>query len=37
MVKISFRGRHGSSHGEHHQHEGQAHGGGRINFRRRGS
>jgi hypothetical protein len=27
--KTSFRGRHGSSHGGHHQHEGQSHGGGR--------
>jgi len=26
--KTSFRGRHGSSHGGHHQHEGQAHRGG---------
>jgi hypothetical protein len=26
--KTSFRGRHGISHGGHHQHEGQAHGGG---------
>ncbi len=26
--KTSFRSRHGSSHGGHHQHEGQAHGGG---------
>ncbi len=25
--KTSFRGRHGSLHGGHHQHEGQAHGG----------
>jgi hypothetical protein len=31
--KTSFRGRHESSHGGHHQHEGQAHGGGRGNFR----
>jgi hypothetical protein len=36
-VKTSFRGRHGSSHGGHHQHEGQSHGGGRGNFRRRGN
>jgi hypothetical protein len=36
-VKTSFRGRHGSSHGGHHQHEGQSHGGGRGNFRGRGS
>jgi len=35
--KTSFQGRHGSSHGGHHQHEGQAHGGGRGNFRGRGS
>jgi len=38
--KTSFRGRHKSSHGGHHQHEGQAHGGGRGNFggrRSRGS
>ncbi len=35
--KTPFRGRHGSSHGGHHQHEGQAHGGGRGNFGRRGS
>jgi len=35
--KISFRGQHGSSHGGHHQHEGQAHGGGRGNFEGRGS
>jgi hypothetical protein len=27
-AKISFRGQHGSSHGGHHQHEGQFHGGG---------
>jgi hypothetical protein len=26
--KTSFRGRHGSSHGGHHQHESQPHGGG---------
>ncbi|CAK9267379.1 unnamed protein product [Sphagnum jensenii] len=36
-AKISFRGRHGSSHGGHHQHEGKSHGGGRGNFRGRGS
>ncbi len=36
-AKTSFRGRHGSSHGGHHQHEGQSYGGGRRNFRRRGS
>ncbi len=35
--KISFRGRHGSLHSGHHQHEGQAHGGRRGNFRGRGS
>ncbi len=35
--KISFRGRHGSSHGGHHQHEGQAHGGGWGNLGGRGS
>jgi len=35
--KTSFQGRHGSSHGGHHQHEGQAHGGGRGNFGGRGS
>ncbi len=35
--KTSFRGRHRSSHGGHHQHEGQAHGGGRENFGGRGS
>jgi len=35
--KTSFRGRHESSHGGHHQHEGQAHGGGRGNFGGRGS
>ncbi len=33
----SFRGRHRNSHGGHHQHEGQAHGGGRENFGGRGS
>jgi hypothetical protein len=36
-AKTSFRGRHESSHGGHHQHEGQPHGGGRGNFRGRGS
>jgi hypothetical protein len=36
-VKTSFRGQHGSSHGAHHQHETQSHGGGRRNFRGRGS
>ncbi len=36
-VKTSFRGQHGSSHGGHHQHEGQAHEGGRRNFGGRGS
>jgi hypothetical protein len=35
--KTSFRSRHRSSHGGHHQHEGQAHGGGRGNFGGRGS
>jgi len=35
--KTSFRGQHESSHVGHHQHEGQVHGGGRGNFRRRGS
>jgi len=35
--KTSFRGQHGNSHGGHHQHEGQAHGGGQGNFRGRGS
>jgi len=35
--KTSFRGQHESSHGGHHQHEGQAHGGGRRNFGRRRS
>ncbi len=35
--KTSFRGRHESSHGGHHQHEGQAHGSGRRNFGGRGS
>ncbi len=30
--KTSFRNRHESSLGGHHQHEGQAHGGGRGNF-----
>jgi len=35
--KTSFGGRHGSSHDGHHQHEGQAHGGGQGNFRGRGS
>jgi hypothetical protein len=36
-AKTSFRGRHGSSHGGHHQHEAQSHGGGRGNFRGRRS
>jgi len=36
-AKTSFWGRHGSSHGGHYQHEGQFHGGGRGNFRGRGS
>ncbi len=35
--KTSFWGRHESSHGGHHQHEGQAHGGGRGNFGGKGS
>jgi len=35
--KTSFQGRHGSSHGGHHQHEGQAHGGGQKNFGGRGN
>jgi len=35
--KTSFRSRHRSSHGGHHQHEGQVHGGGRGNFGGRGS
>ncbi len=35
--KTLFRTRHGSSHGGHHQHEGQFHGGGQGNFRGRGS
>ncbi len=35
-AKTSFRRRHGSSHGGHHQHEGQSHGGGRGNFKGRG-
>jgi len=37
VVKLHFRGRHGSSHGGHHQHESQAHGGGWGNFGGRGS
>jgi hypothetical protein len=36
-AKTSFRGRHRSSHGGHHQHEGQSHGGGLGNFGVRGS
>ncbi len=36
-VKTSLQDRHGSSHDGHHQHEVQTHGGGRRNFRRRGS
>jgi hypothetical protein len=36
-AKTSFRGRHESLHGGHHQHEVQSHGGGRGNFRGRGS
>ncbi len=35
--KTSFRGLHKNSHGGHHQHEGQPHGGGRGNFGGRGS
>jgi len=35
--KTSFWGRHGSSHGGHHQHEGQPHGGGWRNFKGRES
>ncbi len=35
--KTSFRGQHRSSHGGHHQHEGQVHGGGRGSFGGRGS
>ncbi len=35
--KTSFWGQHGSSHGGHHQHEGQPHGGGWKNVRGRGS
>jgi len=35
--KTSFQGRHKSLHGGHHQHESQAHGGGRGNFGGRGS
>ncbi len=35
--KFSFWGRHRSSHGGHHQHEGQSHGGGWGNFKGRGS
>jgi len=35
--KTSFWGQHGSSHGGHHQHEGQPHGGGWKKFKRRGS
>ncbi len=36
-VKTSFWGRHESLHGGHHQPEGQSHGGGRGNFKGRGS
>ncbi len=36
-AKTSFRGRHESSHGGHHQYECQSHGGGRGNFRGRRS
>ncbi len=32
-----FQGQHQSSHGGYHQHDGQLHGGGRGNFRGRGS
>jgi len=35
--KTSFQSQHGNSHGGHHQHEGQAHGGGRRNFGGKGS
>jgi len=35
--KTSFQGRHGNSHGGHHQHEGQTHGGERKNFGGKGS
>jgi hypothetical protein len=35
--KTSFQGRHKSSHGGHHQHEGQVHGGGQRNFGCRGN
>ncbi len=35
--KASFRGRHKSLHGGHHQHEGQAHGDGQGNFGGRAS
>jgi hypothetical protein len=35
--KISFQGQHGSSHGGHHQCEGQPHGGAQGNFKGRGS
>jgi len=36
-AKTSFRCRHESSHGAHHQHEAWSHGGGQGNFRGRGS
>jgi len=36
-AKTSFRGGYGSSHSGYHQHETQSHGGGRGNFRGRGS
>jgi len=36
-AKTSFRGQHRSLHVGHHQHEGHFHGGGRRNFKRRGS
>jgi len=35
--KTLFRGQHGNSHGGHHQHECQSHGGEQGNFRGRGS
>ncbi len=36
-VKTSFRSRHKSLHGGHHQHESQLHGGGQGNFKGKGS
>ncbi len=36
-AKTSFWSQHESSHGRHHQHEGQSHGGGQGKFRKRGS